>query len=122
MRQDTLLVCALEDEGTEVKRSLLEKVPQELPNELIEVLCSSDSVKIERIVSTGHNSPKEFWYNQETNEFVLVVQGRAGLLIDGEDDMVILEKADYVNIGAHVKHRVAWTDSEADTVWLAVHY
>ena len=61
-----------------MKRSLLEKVPQELPNELIKVLCSSDSVKIERIVSTGHNSPKEFWYNQETNEFVLVVPGQGG--------------------------------------------
>jgi len=105
-----------------VKRSLLEKVPQALPDELIEVLCSSGSVKIERIVSRGHSSPKEFWYNQETNEFVLVVQGRAGLLIDGEDDVVILEKGDYVNIGAHVKHRVAWTDPEEDTVWLAVHY
>ncbi|KPK23026.1 MAG: phosphoribosylaminoimidazole carboxylase [Nitrospira bacterium SG8_3] len=105
-----------------MKRSLLEKVPQELPNELIEVLCSSDCVKIERIVSRGHSSPKELWYNQETNEFVLVVQGRAGLLIYGEDDMVILEKGDYVNIQAHVKHRVAWTDPEEDTVWLAVHY
>ena len=116
------MICALEDKRTKLKRSLLEKVPQELPNELIEVLCSSNSVKIERIVSRGHSSPKGFWYNQKTNEFVLMVQGRARLLIDGEDDMVILEKGDYVNIGAHVKHRVAWTDPEEDTIWLAVHY
>jgi len=111
-----------EDKRTEVKGSLLDRVPQELPNEFIEVLCSSGAVKIERIISRGHSSPKGFWYDQETNEFVLLLQGRAGILMEGEDDIVILEKGDYVNIGAHVKHRVEWTAPGEDTVWLAVHY
>jgi len=113
---------AVEDKRTEMKRSLLEQVPQELPEELMEVLCVSDSVKIERIVSRGHSSPKGFWYDQETNEFVLLLQGRAAILVDGQEEMIILEPGDYINIGAHMKHRVEWTDPEKATLWLAVHY
>ena len=28
----------------------------------------------------------------------------------------------YLNIPAHVRHRVAWTDPNQKTVWLAIHY
>jgi len=102
--------------------SLLEGLPAELPEELFETICSTDSVKIERIVSKGHASPEGFWYNQSRNEFVLVVQGSAGLKIESEDDIVVLKAGDYLNIGSHVKHRVEWTDSSCETIWLAVHY
>jgi cupin 2 domain-containing protein len=102
--------------------SLLEGLAVELPEELFETLCSTDSVKIERIVSKGHASPEGFWYDQSQNEFVLVVQGNAGLKIEGDDDIVVLKAGDYLNIGSHVKHRVEWTDSSCETIWLAVHY
>lgn len=102
--------------------SLFEDIPADLPEELFETICSSEHVKIERIVSHGHSSPEGFWYDQDWNEFVLVVQGSAGLRIEGEDDIVTLKAGDYWNIGAHVKHRVDWTESSCETVWLAVHY
>ena len=79
-------------------------------------------VKIERIVSRGHASPEGFWYNQEKNEFVLVLQGSAGLKIQGDDHLAVLKRGDYLTIDAHVKHRVEWTDPDCETVWLAVHY
>ena len=103
-------------------RSLFENIPAELPEEIFETICSTERVKIERIVSKGHASPEGFWYDQEQNEFVLVIQGSAGLKIEGEDDTVILKAGDYLNIRAHVKHRVEWTDSSCETIWLAVHY
>ena len=102
--------------------SLLKDIPAEIPDELFETICSTDRVKIERIVSKGHASPEGFWYDQEQNEFVLIVQGSAGLKIEGEDDIVALKAGDYLNIGSHVKHRVEWTDSSCTTIWLAVHY
>jgi len=79
-------------------------------------------VKIERIVSKGHSSPDGFWYDQVRNEFVLVVQGSAGLQIESEDDIVVLNAGDYLKIDSHVKHRVEWTDSSCETIWLAVYY
>ena len=111
----------LGDEVT-VKGTLLEGLSVELPEELIETICSSEGVKIERIVSRGHASPEGFWYDQERSEFVLVVRGSAGLKIENEDDVVVLKAGDYLNIGAHVKHRVEWTDPACETIWLAVHY
>jgi len=102
--------------------SLLEGIPCELPEELFETICFTGAVKIERIVSRGHASPEGFWYDQEKNEFVLVVSGSAGLKIEGEEDLVVLNAGEYITIEANVKHRVEWTDSTRDTIWLAVHY
>ena len=102
--------------------SLLKDIPADLPEELFETLCSTNGVRIERIVSKGHASPEDFWYDQEQNEFVLVVQGSAEVQIAGEEDVVVLNVGDYLNIGAHVRHRVAWTDASCETIWLAVHY
>ena len=102
--------------------SLFENIPAELPEELFETICSTSDVMIERIVSNGHASPEGFWYDQDTNEFVLVVQGSAGLKIAGEDDIRVLRPGDYLNIAAHVRHRVEWTDGTCKTIWLAVHY
>ena len=105
-----------------MKGTLLEDIPAELPEEIFDTICSTDSVRIERIVSRGHASPEGFWYDQEENEFVLVVRGSAGLKLENEDDIVVLKTGDYLNIGAHVKHRVEWTDPTCETIWLAVHY
>jgi cupin 2 domain-containing protein len=102
--------------------SLFEGIPSELPEELFDTISSTDDVNIERIVSRGHASPEGFWYDQENNEFVLVVKGSAGLKLENEDDIVVLKAGDYLNIEAHVKHRVEWTDSTCETIWLAVHY
>ena len=102
--------------------SLFENIPAELSDELFETICSSNRVRIKRIVSKGHASAEGFWYDQDQNEFVLVMQGSAGLSIEGEDDMVSLKAGDYIEIGSHVKHRVEWTDASCETIWLAVHY
>jgi cupin 2 domain-containing protein len=102
--------------------SLLENIPAELADELVETLVASDRLKIERIASRGHASPGGFWYDQDENEFVVVLQGSAGLRMEGEDTPRTMNPGDYVVIPAHVRHRVEWTDPHGATVWLAVHY
>ncbi|MCG6892076.1 MAG: phosphoribosylaminoimidazole carboxylase [Desulfobacteraceae bacterium] len=105
-----------------MKGSLFDDVPEELSEEVFETLCENDGVKIERILSRGHASPEGFWYDQAWNEFVLVVQGSAGLRIGNEKTVRVLNAGDHLNIGAHTRHRVEWTDPTCDTIWLAVHY
>jgi cupin 2 domain-containing protein len=105
-----------------MKGTLIEDIPAELSEEIFDTICLSDNVKIERIVSRVHASPEWFWYDQERSEFILIVQGSAGLKLENERDIVVLKTGDYLNIGAHVKHRVEWTDSTCETIWLAVHY
>lgn len=105
-----------------MKQNLYKTVPNNLPEELIEKLVSSHSVQIERIVSRGHSSPPGFWYDQESSEFVLLLSGSARLSIEGANNSIDLGPGDWLNIPAHTKHRVEWTDPSTHTIWLAVHY
>jgi cupin 2 domain-containing protein len=102
--------------------NILRDIPAALPEELVEVLATSAHVRIERIVSRGQTSPDSFWYDQEWHEFVLLVSGRARLAFDDGRPPIDLEAGDWLVIAAHERHRVAWTDPEQDTIWLAVHY
>jgi cupin 2 domain-containing protein len=101
--------------------NLLTDLPDCLPAEQIFTLAQSHSAKIERIVSTGQASPPDFWYDQDETEWVFLIAGSAGLLIEGENFPRVLEAGDFVEIPAHVRHRVEWTDAGKATVWLAVH-
>jgi cupin 2 domain-containing protein len=105
-----------------MKNSLFQQIPAVLPAELVETLCQAEYVRIERIVSRGHASPPDFWYDQEWHEFVLLVSGRARLAFADGTPCVELEPGDWLDIPAHKQHRVAWTDPQQDTVWLAAHY
>ena len=102
--------------------NLFADLPTDLPEELVEVLTENQHVRIERIVSTGHASPDDFWYDQDKSEWVVVLKGEAKLLFEGEDDPIHMKPGDYINIPAHRKHRVEWTTPDEPTVWLAVFY
>jgi cupin 2 domain-containing protein len=102
--------------------NLFTNIPDELPEELIETLAAADDLRVERIVSRGHASPSDYWYDQEFNEFVVLLKGRAGLVFEGRRKRLEMKAGDYINIPAHLKHRVAWTDTNQDSIWLAIHY
>ena len=81
-------------------------------------LFENANAKIERIVSNGHASPSGFWYDQEQDEWVIVLRGTATLEF-ASGKRVQLKEGDCLTIPRHVKHRVAQTSAE--TIWLAVH-
>ena len=97
-------------------------IPARLPDELFETLIDSGSVLIERIVSLGHITPQGQWYDQERDEWVLLLSGAAELLLAGESAPRKLVPGDHVLIPAHCRHRVTWTEPERPTLWLAVHF
>ena len=101
--------------------NLFDGVPDDLKEELLQTLIAAPGVRIERIVSRGHASPEGFWYDQDTREWVLLVSGAARLRFDGEEPLE-MTPGSYVDIPAHRRHRVEWTDPNQPTVWLAVHY
>ena len=102
--------------------SLFASLPTSLAAELIDVLARSEHVTIERIVSTGHATPPGEWYDQPTNEWVVLLRGRAALRFEDEAGPRVLSPGDHVNIEAHRRHRVESTSATKPTVWLAVHY
>ncbi|CAK3698119.1 cupin 2 domain-containing protein [Vibrio crassostreae] len=96
-------------------------IPSSLPNEMFNALISNENIRIERILSHGHSSPEEGWYNQDENEWVMVLEGQG--VIEFEDGRVVtLSKGDYINIAAREKHKVVGTVENVVTIWLAVFY
>ena len=92
-----------------------------LDKEVFDELLREDGIRIERIISQGHTSPETGWYDQQENEWVLVLEG-AGTILFEDGREVTLQKGDHLHIPAHARHKVIWTELDKPTVWLAVHY
>lgn len=90
--------------------------------ERFDTLLERPKLKIERIVSTGQCSAPGFWYDQDTAEWVVLLQGEAALRLEGEPESRKLRVGDFLEIPAHTRHRVESTSASEPTVWLAVHY
>lgn len=97
------------------------KLPTAERNELSEKLIETAGITIERIISTGQVTPDGKWFDQEKDEWVLLLQGNAELEFESERIMQI-KAGDYMNIPAHKKHRVTFTSATPPCIWLAVHH
>jgi cupin 2 domain-containing protein len=101
--------------------NLFASIPAILSQEYFEDLLVAGGVRIERIISHGHASPAGFWYDQDEDEWVVLLKGAATLCFEGEPP-THLKPGDFVHIPAHRRHRVEWTTPDEPTIWLAVHY
>lgn len=101
-------------------KNIFDKLPEHLFKEVVETLIRAGDVRIERIISHGHASAAEFWYDQPQHEWVIVLKGSARLQF--EDRMVEMKPGDFINIPAHCRHRVDWTTPDEPTLWLGVRY
>ncbi|WP_112480301.1 cupin domain-containing protein [Vibrio variabilis] len=101
--------------------NMFRQIPSQLPEEIFEDLLTTENLRIERILSDGHFTPDGDWYDQEQSEWVMVLQGQ-GIIEYQDGTMLTLNVGDYVNIPAHIKHRVKSTSPDAVTIWLAIFY
>lgn len=90
--------------------------------EVFETIMETNVFKLERIVSTGQATPPGQWYDQDRDEWVLLLAGKAALLLEGEKEALVLRPGDFLLIPSHKRHRVEWTASGTETVWLALHF
>lgn len=97
-------------------------LPADLSVEHFQTLLESQGFILERIVSRGQSTPQGEWLHQTRDEWVLLLKGQAGLLMDGEEEPRTLKPGDFVHIPAGQRHRVEWTLKGADTIWLALHF
>lgn len=103
------------------KDNVFKNIPAIIPEELFQNLLDRETLKIERIVSHGHCTSVGQWYDEASDEWVLLLQGEAML---GYEDggTVDMQVGDYIFIPAHTKHRVEWTQPDSNTIWLAIHF
>ncbi len=92
-----------------------------LSEEVIKVLWQTGPLRLEQIISHGQATPPGEWYDQDTDEWVVLLTGAARLRIEGCPSLFDLGPGDHILLPAHLKHRVEWTSPEAHTIWLALH-
>ena len=109
--------------GIPVRRgNIYQDLPPTGEDESFETLLTCEAFRLERIVSTGHTSPKDEWFDQTQDEWVVLLQGEAQLLFEGDLDPIDLRPGDWIEIPAHQRHRVERTQKEPRTIWLALHH
>jgi len=102
-------------------KNIFDTIPENIESEIFESLVENEHVQIERIISKGHTSPETGWYDQGHNEWVIILQGEA-VLAFADGSKRNMKTGDYINIAAHQKHKVEWTNPDIETIWLAIHY
>jgi cupin 2 domain-containing protein len=105
-----------------VIKNIFLDLPEMMIEEMSETVLNTQHFRLERIISSGQMTAPGEWYDQESNEWVILLGGKAGLLFEGEAEACVMHPGDYVHIPAHKRHRVEWTDPEQKTIWLALHY
>lgn len=98
-------------------RNLFAALPILDAGEDVETLVELGRVRIERIVSSPY--PEATLYDQDGDEWVLLLQGEATLELDGTP--VRLSAGEHLFIPAHLPHRVLATSDAPRCVWLALH-
>jgi cupin 2 domain-containing protein len=103
-------------------QNFLNNIPSNSATEVIQKMLDGRAFSLERIISYGQASPEGFWYDQDLDEWVIVLRGRAGLRFENSQEILEMRSGDFIYIPAHQKHRVEWTDETEPTVWLALHF
>lgn len=101
-------------------RNIFSDMPNHSSEESFQDILKNPKLKLERIVSKGHTSPENFWYDQDEDEWVIIFQGSA--ILEFETHKVNLTAGDHILIPKHVKHRVKWTNPDQETIWIALFF
>lgn len=98
--------------------------------EQFDMLLQTPYIHIEKITSNGQTSDE--WYEQEEDEWVVLIEGEGHLLFEDtstsqtasarfeDGSQVKLVKGEHIYIPKMKKHKVIYTSSPA--IWLAIHF
>ncbi|TWT40179.1 Cupin domain protein [Thalassoglobus neptunius] len=103
-------------------KNLFQPVSGDLPEEVVESLLSGQEFRVERIVSQGHRSPPDFWYDQAEHEWVVLLTGAGVIEFEDQSSVVEMKPGDALLIPAHRRHRVLETSVTEQSIWLAIFF
>jgi len=106
-----ILLCLTGMEG----QNLFENLCFDPEEEKIERLFESGRIRVERICSSSQSGEL---YDQEEHEWVILLEGQAGILFVDDGETVSLKGGDHLLIEAHRRHRLTFTSERC--LWLCV--
>lgn len=92
-------------------------IPELTEGEHFDELQRCRNIKVERIISSNLVEPK--LYIQKQDEWVILLQGKARLDVDGKERE--LNPGDFLFIPAGTPHQVLHTSEKPQCIWLAIH-
>lgn len=101
--------------------NIFAQLPTDLSKEVFETLLQQPLLQIERIISKGHVSPADQWYDQAWDEWVILLQGEASLRFKHTEDKNLIA-GDFLYLPAHTLHQVTYTSTAVECIWLAIHF
>lgn len=101
--------------------NLFARLPAAKRAEGVTELLDRPGLRLERIVSHGQATPEDAPMVQDRDEWVVLLQGAAGLRIAGFEE-VTLKPGDHLLIEKGAAHWVTWTAKGEPSVWLALHF
>jgi len=84
-------------------------------------LLNGKSFVAEKIISNGFKSPDNIWMKEKSNEWVMLIKGKAELEFEN-GEVLSLKAGDCLNIPANTKHRILYTSKKPFCYWLTIHY
>ena len=102
-------------------KNFFETFEEKPTEEIIEKILENKNLKLERIITNGQITPPGEWYNQENDEWVLLLKGSALILFE-DFETKTLNSGDYILIPKFYKHRVQWVDPHNECIWIALHF
>lgn len=88
--------------------------------EIFDTILKTENLLIERIITTENFMAPGPWFDQENDEWVVLLEGNATIEF-ANGSITELKKGDYLFIGARQKHRVTRASRDPQCLWLAVH-
>ena len=81
-------------------KNIFSGIKNRSPEEMFETIIKTNQFEIERIISGGQSTDKGKWYDQDEDEWVILLRGSAGLLFESNNEEIIIKSGDYINIPA----------------------
>lgn len=107
--------------GGKIQRgNMFSSIPPLFENEIEETLFEGEGLRIQRVLSCGQSSPRGFWYDQDEDEYVILLSGEAVLYFRDEGE-IRMGSGDWIFIPAHKEHRIIYTSRKPKCVWFAIH-
>ena len=104
-----------------IKKNIFEvPVSDSNSQEVFDDLLKTDNFFVERIFTKKAFTNPGKWYDQERDEWVLLLQGEA-ILEFKKAQVLHLKAGDYIFIPAHQMHRISHSSVEPKCIWLAIH-
>ena len=103
------------------KKNIFNQIPEFSEKEIFEDIILNNILKIERIISYPGKIEDNKWYDQDNDEWVILLKGSATLEFEN-NKLLQLNPGDYLFIPAHLKHKVKETNQYEPTIWLAAHF